>query len=188
MSVVKGKGYLLHAGCRSYAECFPFNANGIPLPFKQVLHRAIWIDLLDVDVGNVRAIPGGRPRDSVVETIQEKRAAKPTDSADVEFAGNDQVSFIVLKAIVPRHVSALHVDNAAIRRPEGRNRPLVGAELWKLVRFSLDFLKRIVSAVEAQIIATFQRFNIFRRDGINPSRNLRAVLGDVLIYTAGEGG
>ena len=80
------------------------------------------------------------------------------------------------------------MDNPVIRRPEGRNRPLVGAESGKLVRSLIDFLKRIVKTIEAQVVATLQRFDIFRRDRINPFRNLRAVLGDITIYTAGEGG
>ena len=65
--------------------------NGIPLSFKQVLHRAIWIDLLDIDIGNVRAIPANGPRDSIVEANKEERTAKSTDTADVELAGNQHL-------------------------------------------------------------------------------------------------
>ena len=73
-----------------------------------------------------------------LKPIKEKRTAKPTDTADVELAGNHQVCLIILKAIVPRHMCVLDVDNAAIRGSEGRNCPLVGAES-KLVGFPAGF-------------------------------------------------
>src|ERR1700756_993569 len=129
------------------------------------------IELLDVDIGNVRAIPANGPRDSIVEANKEERTAKPTDTADVELAGNHQVGLIILKAIIPRHVCVLDVDNTAVRGSGGRNGPLVGAES-KLVGFLTDFLQRSVNAIKTQIIASFQRFNVFCRNEINPCRDL----------------
>jgi hypothetical protein len=129
--------------------------------------RTIWVDLLDVRIGDVRVVPANGLRDSIVEANKEERTAKPTYTSYVELAGNDQVCLIVLKPIVPWHMRVLDVNNAAIRGSQVRNCPLIRAKS-KHVTSLPDFLQRSVNAVEAQIIAALKRLNVFRRDGINP--------------------
>src|SRR5947208_15626015 len=80
-------------------ECFVLHLNAAPLSFVEILRAVFRVELLFVDIADVRLVPRYRPRDFVVETCKEKRAAEPADAARIQLAGSKQVGFVLLKAI-----------------------------------------------------------------------------------------
>jgi len=61
---------------------------------------------------------------------------------------------------------------------------LIRAEISKFIGLCTHFLKRIVNAVEAHIVAALQCLDVFWCYVIDPLRNRSAMLMDVCIYAA----
>ena len=93
--------------------------------------------------------PRYRPRDFVVETCKEKRAAEPADAARIQLAGSKQVGFVLLKAIGPGHMQVFDVDDSAVGRFRWCDGPLVGTEIRKRLSASGEFQQRIADAIKS---------------------------------------
>src|SRR5215468_2253457 len=105
-------GFRLRAGFHSCD--FALNPDGAPLPVVSVLKWVQRINLLLVNIGDVRLVPGCGPADPIIETVEKKWAAEPADATGVKFAGHDEMGFVILETVRPGHMGVLDVDDATI--------------------------------------------------------------------------
>src|SRR5689334_7055242 len=99
-----------------HAKCFVLHADVAPITFVKILQGAVGMDLLIVNVTDVGLVPGGRPRDLVIEACKKERTPKPTDAARIQLARRDEVSLVFLEAIGPGHMQVFDVNDSAAGR------------------------------------------------------------------------
>src|SRR5713226_4326774 len=156
MRVIKRQCYRFNSFGPLDAKCFVLHAEVAPFTLVKVLQGAVRIDLLLVNITDVWLVPGGRPRDFVVESGEKERAPEPTDAAHIQFAWRDQVSLVLLEAIGPWHVQVFDVNDSSGGRLRRQDRPLVGTEIGKRVGATRELRERVADAIKAHVLAALQ--------------------------------